>query len=198
MKVVKLAINAVLFLGVIALFFWMSQIVKAPIEFRKGKAVREAAVIDRLIAIRNAQLAYEEKYGEYAAEFDKLIPAIKNDSVPRVKIIGDPDLAAEDSTYTVTYDTTMVPLNDVAFADTSRYPNQTYPVDSLRYIPFGNGEQFSLNAGELTKNRITIDVFEARAPESVYLKGLADRYIDPDFEMQVGSMSEGRINGNWE
>lgn len=198
MNIVKVGINIVLFIVVVGLLIWLGMIIQAPIEFRKEKKVREQAVIERLIAIRDAQEAYKELTGKYAKDFNALIKSLKNDSIPQVKIIGNPDLAAEDSTYEVDYDTTMVPMYNYVYLDNpANYPDG-YPVDSLRYIPFGEGEEFNLNAGEITRNRVTLQVFEASAPEPVYLDGLAERYIDPSFAMQVGSMNEARTNGNWE
>ena len=67
-------------------------------------------------------------------------------------------------------DTMWVSLVDTLYHD----PN--YPVDSLRYIPFGNGEEFTLLADSVpTKSGGQQFLFEARADFDQYLKGINDQ-----------------------
>lgn len=67
-------------------------------------------------------------------------------------------------------DTMWVSLVDTLYHD----PN--YPVDSLRYIPFGNGEEFTLLADSIpTKSGGQQFLFEARADFDQYLKGINDQ-----------------------
>lgn len=67
-------------------------------------------------------------------------------------------------------DTMWVSLIDTLYHD----PN--YPVDSLRYIPFGNGEEFTLLADSIpTKSGGQQFLFEARADFSQYLKGINEQ-----------------------
>ncbi len=55
-----------------------------PIRFNKEKDIREAAVKEKLIDIRSAQVLYRSKYGRYTGSFDTLINFIKYDSLPVV------------------------------------------------------------------------------------------------------------------
>ncbi len=67
-------------------------------------------------------------------------------------------------------DTMWVSLVDTLYHD----PN--YPVDSLRYIPFGNGEEFTLLADSIpTKSGGQQFLFEARADFDQYLKGINEQ-----------------------
>ena len=67
-------------------------------------------------------------------------------------------------------DTMWVSLVDTLYHD----PN--YPVDSLRYIPFGNGEEFTLLADSVpTKSGGQQFLFEARADFDQYLKGINEQ-----------------------
>lgn len=63
----------------------------------------------------------------------------------------------------------------VSLVDTL-YHNPNYPVDSLRYIPFGNGEEFTLLADSIpTKSGGQQFLFEARADFDQYLKGINEQ-----------------------
>lgn len=63
----------------------------------------------------------------------------------------------------------------VSLVDTL-YHNPNYPVDSLRYIPFGNGEEFTLLADSVpTKSGGQQFLFEARADFDQYLKGINEQ-----------------------
>lgn len=67
-------------------------------------------------------------------------------------------------------DTMWISLVDTLYHD----PN--YPVDSLRYIPFGNGEEFTLLADSIpTKSGGQQFLFEARADFDQYLKGINEQ-----------------------
>lgn len=70
-------------------------------------------------------------------------------------------------------DTTWVSLIDTLYHD----PN--YPVDSLPYIPYGNGEKFTLLADSIAKaGGGHTQLFEARADFSQYLTGINDQEYD--------------------
>ena len=63
----------------------------------------------------------------------------------------------------------------VSLVDTL-YHTPNYPVDSLRYIPFGNGEEFTLLADSIpTKSGGQQFLFEARADFDQYLKGINEQ-----------------------
>lgn len=187
----KIIFNGLLWAIIAGLIYYLYTIIQEPIIFEREKKIRRTAVIERLKDIRSAQIAYKDKYGKFAGNFDSLITALKNDSFPQVKIIGNPD----DTTQVVSYDTTFIPLYQHASF------RENYPLDSLRYIPFSGGEQFKLEAGEIVKNNIKLQVFEASAAEPIYLKDLVqeyDKYIDDKAVLSVGSMTEGNLSGNWE
>jgi hypothetical protein len=182
----KIAFNVLIVLIIAGLIYYLYKIIQEPIIFEREKKVRTTAVINRLKDIRAAQIAYKDKYGKFSKDFNTLIAALKNDSFPEVKIIGNPD----DTTQVVSYDTTYIPL----YARASFEKN--YPLDSLAIIPYSGGARFDMDAGEITKNNIRIQVFEASAKEPVYLKDLVeqfDKYIDDNAVLSVGSMTEGTI-----
>jgi hypothetical protein len=188
---VKTIANIVLALVIIGLGYYLYKIIQEPIIFEREKKVRYKATVERLKDIRTAQVAYRERNGKYAKELNELIRALKTDSFPEVKIIGNPD----DTSQVVQYDTTYIPLLERAW-------KEGYPaLDSLAFIPYSGGDRFTMDAGEIEKNRIKVQVFEAIAPERSYLKQLIedyDKYINDKGYLSVGSMTEASISGNWE
>lgn len=70
-------------------------------------------------------------------------------------------------------DTTWISLIDTL------YHSPDYPVDSLPYIPYGNGEKFTLLADSISKaGGGYTQLFEARADFCQYLKGINDQEYD--------------------
>ena len=70
-------------------------------------------------------------------------------------------------------DTTWVSLIDTL------YHNPNFPIDSLPYIPYGNGEKFTLLTDSISKaGGGYTQLFEARADFSQYLTGINDQEYD--------------------
>lgn len=70
-------------------------------------------------------------------------------------------------------DTTWVSLIDTL------YHNPNFPVDSLAYIPYGNGDKFTLLTDSISKaGGGYTQLFEARADFDQYLKGINDQEYD--------------------
>ncbi len=182
----KLAINIILTLIVLGMAYYLYSSIRAPIEFKKAYKVRKEATIDRLKQIREAQLAYRKLNDRFADNFDSLIHSLESDSLPRVKILGNPD----DTTVETTYDTTYQPLWQNAF-------DKKVAFDSLRYIPYSGGKEFHIDAGSKEKNKVEIQVFEVAAPDSLWLKGLNRSFLQDPKTLQVGSMEKGTYSGNW-
>jgi len=187
MKYVKIALNILLTIGVMLLAYELYAIINEPIQFEKEKKVREKVVIQKLKDIREAQLTYREVHGKFTDNWNKLIHAIKNDSIMEVKIIGNPD----DTTQGTYYDTLYQPILTELFS-------KDYPIGQIRYIPFSEGEEFQLKSDQILVNRVKIPVFKASAPDKQWLKGLNPKYIDPTHALTVGSLTEARYTGNWE
>ena len=70
-------------------------------------------------------------------------------------------------------DTTWISLIDTL------YHNPNFPVDELPYIPYGNGEKFTLLTDSISKaGGGYTQLFEARADFDQYLKGINDQEYD--------------------
>ena len=76
---------------------------------------------------------------------------------------------------------------------------KNHSIDSLRYVPFGKGEEFELSAGTINKSKITVPVFEAKAKKEDFLNGMNKNLIKSSAkDLIIGSMTEAHLNGNWQ
>ncbi|MCF6241814.1 MAG: hypothetical protein L3J74_10785 [Bacteroidales bacterium] len=208
----KTVINIILFLVIVTLSYFLWESIAEPIRFEKAKKVRYDATIQRLKDIRTAEVAYLAVNGKFTGDFDTLINFIKNDSIPVVKAIGSvPDSLTEEKALEmgiISRDTIKVSTLDSLY-------DPGFIADSLRYVPFTNGAQFTLGAkileigSKVGSNTLKVPVFEAKVPNRVLLKGLNEQLrINLDDEMlkmdkypglKVGSLEQNINNaGNWE
>lgn len=173
MKPISIILTVVIFI----LAFLIFRSIYEPIKFNEEKDYRYGFVINRLKDIRTAELAYKSENGSYTGSFDTLLNFIKNGQFSLIKQIGN----VEDSAAVIIRDTIFVSVKD------SLFPGN-YPIDSLPYVPFGNGAKFKLQAGEIEKGKVKVKVFEAEdsAP------------FDKNEVLKVGSMTEPSNAGNWE
>jgi len=171
-------INIVLTLAILVLGFFLFKGIKDPIDFQKEKRARYDKVIERLKEIRRAQVVYKSENGHYAEDFPTLIGFLKNGSLTVIKQIGNPD----DSNAVVIRDTILVPVRDSLYAvDPAR-------IDSLPFVPFGDGARFKMSAGRIEKGSVMVNVFEV----------IDTKPFDPGDVLKVGSMTEPTNAGNWE
>lgn len=176
----KNALQVILVLLILVMGYLVIDSPMKKIRFDAEKTKREKAIINRLIDIRTAQIAYKEKYGHHTASFDTLITFINQDSLPIVKKEG----ALTDSMINagmtekkaielgiILRDTAYIPVVDDLFG-------KGYAGDSLRFVPFTHGKEFEMGAGEITTgSNVVIKVFEAKTPFYVYLNGLDNQEI---------------------
>jgi len=170
-------VNIALTIVIIVLSYLIFRGINEPIKFNKEKKHRYGFVIQKLKDIRTAEIAYKSVNGNFTSNFDTLISFVKEGEFSLIKQIGN----IEDSAAVIIRDTIFIPVKDSIFP-------ANYPIDSLPYIPFGNGAKFRLQAGEIEKGKVIVKVFEAvdTAP------------FDPKQVLKVGSMTEPSNAGNWE
>lgn len=163
-------------------------IILNPIKKEKEKNYRYEFIKSKMIDIRSAELAFKEKHNQFTDDFNVLIPFIKMDSFV---IVQKTDTLIE--YFNEVYreyqfkDTMLVDtLGKVSILDSLF--QKGYPIDSLRYVPFGEGVEFELSAGTINKSKIIVPVFEARDPNP----------YDKTDPLIIGSMTEAHLNGNWQ
>lgn len=173
-------LRIVLPLVIVLLSYLVYESVAKPVREQKKIARMEARIIEKLELIKTAQMTYRDKHNLFANDFDILITALKDEKMPLIKVIGDP----EDTLSTVVYDTSYIPLSEAAFGKTS------VNLDSLPYVPFNpQGAKFLMAADTIEKNGVGgIPVFEVSDPKP-YNKKRA---------LKVGSLTEPVYTGNWE
>jgi hypothetical protein len=185
--------------------------INAPIEFNKLKNKRYAEAIDKLIDIRDSQLAHKQVTGKYTDNFDNLVKFIDTANFTLTQR-RDTTILDEEMTKRYGVDTfkeiTLIDtlgtksVKDSLFKTSTRYKE-------MMYVPYApNNEKFEMKAGFVEENDIKIPVFEVKVKKEVILHDqdkdlLMDEKqvrsvdgVDGD-ELVVGSMTEVSTNGNW-
>ena len=173
-------VRVLLIAAILVLSYLLINSIMNPIRFNKERDRREAAVKERLINIRTAEVAYKSKYGKYTGSFDTLIAFVNLDSFPLIYKEGsltdemiEQGITSEREALKrglIVRDTTYTSVRDSIFAP-------GFHVDSLRYVPFSGNAQFTLAAVALpTASKVIVQVFEASVLNDVFLRGL-DRQL---------------------
>jgi len=194
-------IKMVLAIIIVVLAYMIYESIMRPVRFNAATSDREAKVIGRLIDIRTSQQFFKREHNRYTASFDTLISFLTKGEIPEIRMIPDPN----DTTFSRTISDT---LGYIKVADSLFSHRSNFTLDSLRYIPFSDGSQFEIAAGQIDRGGIKVSVYEIKAPYSAYMKGL-DRQsvinltkskedIDRYPGLKLGSMEEPSTDGNWE
>ncbi|NRB60919.1 MAG: hypothetical protein HRU50_13400 [Winogradskyella sp.] len=207
-KKLKPVINLALWGLIIFLGYMTFMSVYEEIQFNQLKTERYKKVIDRLVDIRDSQLAYKEVKGEYANSFDKLISFVENDSVPitqrRDTLVLDEErtraYGGVEAFKTLTLIDTLNywTVRDSIFKGSDRFKT----MDNIGID--GIDAKFKLEAGKLDE----IPVFEASVDKSVVLFDQDKNLIKNEKEafsiagvkgesVKIGSMEEVNTSGNW-
>jgi hypothetical protein len=207
-------IQVLFVLIIIILGYLIVESIMEPIRFNQRVEERERVTIDRLIDIREAQKAYKDVYKRYTGSFDTLIDFLHNDSFTVIKAIGTipeewlEEFGLEEAREkairegVITRETTKIAVMDSLF-------KKGFPVDSLRYVPYTEGEQFDMKSSEiLTSSNLKVQVVEVLVHYDELLEGLDEQLIVnyKDERMKIvgyegvkfGSLEEGTLTGNWE
>lgn len=182
-----------------------------PIQFNKVKEKRYAKVIEKLIDIREAQLAHQQVTGQFAPSFDNLISFLDTAKFTitqrRDTTIIDKELTkryggVETVKDSIIIDTLgYVSVKDSLFKNSDRYK-------SMMNVP-NTDAQFEMKAGLLDQNDLKIPVFEASVSKDILFSDQDKDLIStekqvvstvvgvPGNSIKVGSMEEITTAGNW-
>ena len=227
----KKVLNLLLAVTIVGLAYICYRSIMGPIEFEEERDFREKAIIARLIDIRTAQVEYRNilKIG-YADNLDSLIEFVKTSQMPVILKEGELDDKQLERGLTETKamaiinkakktnnwkevekeglmnfrrDTSWIALLDTIFP-------KGYQIDSLAFVPFGNGARFEVETSvDTTKAGGPQYLFEARTPYEVYLSGINEQELknlisdmkkmDRYCGLKVGDVNMPNNNaGNWE
>jgi len=168
--------------------------IKEPIAFQGTKQARQDVVTEKLTTIRSCQEIYRDITGKFAHTFDTLSYVLKNDSIPFINIVGDPDDPNSNFTKTITYTLAMDSINAMGIN-----------LDSLRYVPFSESSaEFAIQADTLTYQQTNVPVVEVgtRWKEFMGEYGSAkfqksDNLYEPMAMLKFGDMNKPSLSGNW-
>lgn len=205
----------VLFVFIIVILgYLIVESIMEPIRFNQEVERREQATINRLVDIREAQKAYKDIYRRYTSSFDTLIAFLDTGTFSVVRAIGTVpeewleelgrDRARERALNEgiIVREVTKVPVQDSLF-------RPGYPIDSLRYVPFTEGVEFTMESSQiLTSSNLNVQVVEVSVLYDDLLAGMDKQLVVnyKDERMKIvgfegvkfGSLEEGTLTGNWE
>jgi len=200
----KLAVKLGLWLLVFILAYMVYDSIVGKIAFEDETKRRREIVIENLKDIRTAQLAYKSVNERYAKTFKDLLHFVKRDSFPVIMAMGSvPDTLSEEEAVKmglVTRDTIYLNVKDSIYSPNYlKGRKSAFYIDSLPYIPFGQGVIFDFDAGEVEKGKVKVKVFEVFASFELIYLGLntENESIDLGDGLRVGSMFEPSTSGNW-
>jgi hypothetical protein len=198
----KTVIQVILIATILVVAYFVYESIQEPLRFNAEQGLRYETTIKRLQDIRTAEMAYRSEHKRYTGSFDTLINFLKTGTFKVVMQIGDEDDSAAVSGGKIIRDTIRVSVLDSLF-------KKGYAVDSIRYVPFTQGVQFELGTSNVEAGKVSVNVFEAKVPNDILLKGLdpqllinfnAERQKKTGYPgLKVGSLTETTNNaGNWE
>lgn len=198
----KLGIQTVLAILAALMAYLIYDSIDSKIKLEKEIAHRTEVVVDHMTHIKDAQIAFKKNKGYYARDFRQLTHFLENDSLVIVKAIGEvPDsLLGKESLALemgiIIRDTSLIPVRSKMFEG----ENFEEIIKSMPFIPFSEGKQFDINAGEIEKGKLKVKVFEVRASFKDIFKGMEVKNEGVNLEefMTLGSMTEPTTNGNWD
>ena len=193
----KLIINLLL-VGLIIFLAWMLvNSIREPIAFKAVKDRREQAVIDKLITIRNTQEMFRSIKEGFAPSFDSLAKVLKTEDFAIISVEGDPD----DPNFTgeITYDTSYFPAIDSINA-------LGINLDSLRYVPYGEGATFSIAADTITYQSTNVPVVEVGIRKKEFMGKIYgnprfkkyDQTYNPESVLKFGNLNAPQLGGSWD
>jgi hypothetical protein len=193
----RLIINLILFAIIAALVYVLVNSIREPIAFKNERDKRETAVVDRLIQLRRGQELYRTVTGgNFAGNWDDYKNVLRTGKIPTIKVEGDPD--DPNFTGTVTYDTSYTDAIETVRAN-------GWNLDSMMYIPYGNGKTFDIQADTISYQKTIVNVVEVGTKRSAFMGRFADesykRYdarYEPNSVIKFGDMNKPNTSGNWE
>lgn len=226
--IVKKIVSVLLLFVIAGLVYACIKSIMEPINFNKQKAYRETVGIQRMKDVRTLQEAFKSVSGHFTASADSLVDFYKNGKMEVIMQIGsnDDSLAVANTEKLKKSRRGITPeqmyelykkgehlvfsiSSKVDVKDTLFNTRNDFDIDSLKYIPFSQGDTIQMESVIKEVSGVKVPLFEARMPYKSLLKGLdnqlrinldADRKAMNRYEgLQVGSVSAPNNNaGNWE
>ena len=227
--IVKKIVSVLLLFVIAGLVYVIVQSVMQPVNFNKQMEYRKGVGVQRMKDLRTLQEAYKSVYGKFSQSADSLADFYKNGQMEVLMQIGSNDDSVavanteklkkssrgkltpemmyklyQEGQNLVFSISSKINVRDTIFKNRS-----DFNIDSLRYIPFSQGDTIQMDAIIKEVSGVKVPLFEARMPYKYLLKGLDNQLrinLDADCRasnryegLQVGSISAPNNNaGNWE
>ena len=227
--IVKKIVSVLLLFVIAGLVYVIVQSVMQPVNFNKQMEYRKGVGVQRMKDLRTLQEAYKSVYGRFSQSADTLADFYKNGQMEVLMQIGSNDdsvAVANTEKLKKTFRGKLTPekmfelykqgqhlvfslSSMVAVKDTLFHSRRDFNIDSLKYIPFSQGDTIQMEAIIKEVSGVKVPLFEAKMPYKSLLKGLDNQLrinLDADCRasnryegLQVGSISAPNNNaGNWE
>ena len=158
----------------------------------------EAAIIDKLKMIREAEIAFKSVNGKYTSDWDSLMAFIDSGNfyiVERTERVITLEYGA-DSTW-VEIDTLGTKLVMDSLFNAAKYPN--FNLASLPFVPgIDPPVKFVAWADKITKAGVLVDVIEVYNPQPVNPARDEESEYTTRKPLRFGSRSSVTTAGNWE
>ncbi len=186
-------LSLVFFVVAIGLGYLLWKGVDNVVEEEKKIALIEAAIIEKLQMLRDAELAYQASNGEYAGNWNDLKKFITEGKiwlVQRTETTKLLEYGKEE--ITVKFDTLgSVNVIDSLFND-RKYPD--FNLEALAVVPGSGGKMFEFFADKVERNNYDVSVFEIRDPAPI---NPARKLNNNEKALKVGSRTDASTEGNW-
>lgn len=190
-------LTVVIFAGALAVGYLLYDSIDSTIEEAKEIKRVEDLVKAKLEMIRDAQIAYQGSYGDYADTWEELIAYVDSGKIwliQRTEKITMLAYGAERSEFLV--DT----LGFKAVRD-SLFKPQDYPnFDPMKLpeLPHAPGKYFSLYAKDSVRSGVNVDYIEVVDTYPFDITRTEDAEIDNRRPLRFGSRTEISTAGNWQ
>jgi len=185
-------LTIVFYLISIGLAYFLANGIAHDIEQEKIIKAEEAKVIDKLMQIRDAELAYQTVNGAFTSDWNKLISFVDTGVIyiTEKKETIIPLEYGADSVYLHIDTLGSVPVKDSLFSG-------DFQVDRLPYVP-DSDNQFKIWADKINKSGVMVDVIEVIDPAPIDPTRHEDNEIKNRKPLRFGSRTDVTTAGNWE
>lgn len=191
----RIAINLVLIALIGFLVYMLYSSIEEPIAFQKEKERRKEVVKLKLETLRTCQEMHRDITGYFSGNYDTLAKVLKEGQFRIIKVTGDPD---DPTSPEIFYDTIYAPAID-------SIQKLGINVDSLKYVPFTEGDTFFMEADTIIYQKTKVNVMEAGTTWKTFMgKFGTERYAKydnnykPGATFKFGDLSTPTLTGNWE
>ena len=189
-------LTVVFFLGALGVGYALYDGINSTIEKAKEIDRVESTVKAKLEMIRNAQVAYQGTYGDYADTWEKLISYVDSGKIwliQRTEKITMLSYGAERSEFV--YDTLGFKTVRDSLFKSNEFPN--FDPRALPELPHAPGKYFSLYAKDSVRSGVNVDYIEVVDTFPFDRTRTEDAEIENRRPLRFGSRTEITTAGNW-